>query len=189
MSFDLSSALRRLKPQKRTSALIRRTDNELNFVGEQASAGPGLLPDTTVYIDLLQGRAPPELGQLLRVRQLNHSSVVVAELVHLFGWLDPNYSGTKSVLAKIDATINAIPPHRLTAPSIQTGAEAGIVSGLIARLKGLTKTDREPLLNDAMLYLQTCENGLTLLSRNVADFHLIEQLVPAGRVLFYRQAP
>ena len=144
--------------------------------------------DTTVYIDILQGRAPPEVGQLLRIRQLNHSSVAIAELVHLFGRLDPKHNGTKLVLARIDATISAVLPHRLTAPTVQAGAEAGIVSGMIARLKGLPKADRQPLLNDAMLYLQACENGHMLLSRNVADFDLIDQLMPTGRVLFYRQA-
>ena len=145
--------------------------------------------DTTVYIDILQGRAPPEVGHLLSIRQINHSSVAIAELVHLFGRLDPKHSGTKSVLAKIEATINAIPSHRLTAPSVQAGAEAGMISGLVARLKGLPKADRQPLLNDAILYLQACENGHALLSRNVADFDLIDQLMPAGRVLFYRQGP
>ena len=101
-----------------------------------------MLLDTTVYIDLLRDRLPPDVEQLVRTRLLNHSAVALAELVHLFGRLDPAHPGTKSTLAPIRAAIEQIPPHRLTAPSVQALAEAGIVTGMIARLTGMAKSDR-----------------------------------------------
>lgn len=189
MAFDLAAALRRLKPEKRTAPLVRRADHELHFIDPQPAAGPPLLLDTTVYIDVLQGRAPPELGALLKVRQINHSSIAVCELAHLFGRLDSAHPDTKGVLAEIRTTIENIPRHRLAAPSIQAVAEAGIVTGIIARLKGLPKADRQPLLNDTCLFLQALEAGSVLLSRNIGDVDLIQQVVPAGRVLLYRQIP
>ena len=92
------------------------------------------------------------------------------------------------VLAKIEGVMNDIPAHRLSAPSIQVVAEAGIVTGVVTRLRGLPKTDRQPFMNDATLFLQALENGWTLVSRNISDMDIIQQIVPAGRVLLYRQA-
>lgn len=189
MAFDLAAALRRLKPGKRTTALARRHDAALPFVDRAPSAGLPLLLDTTVYIDVLTGRAPSEVKALLRIRQINHSSIVLGELTHLFGRLDPADPGTGAVLAEIAATIDDIPAHRLSPPSVQAFAEAGIVTGIIARLRGLPKVDRQPLMNDATLFLQALEGGAVLLSRNIGDMDLIAQLVPTGRMLLYRQAP
>ncbi len=174
MALDLAGALRRLKPEKRTQPLARRSDNELAFIDHEQIAGRPLLLDTTVYIDVLQDRAPPALEDLLRVRQINHSSVAVGELVHHFGRLDPTHPGTKAVLSPIRKAIEAIPAHRLSTPGVQAVAEAGIVTGVVARLRGLPKEDRQPFMNDAMLFLQALESGFTLLSRNIADMDLIE---------------
>jgi len=188
LAFDLAATLRRLKPAKRVAPLTRRADNELQFVGETIVSGPGLLLDTSVYIDVLQGRAPRAVKDLLLAREVNHSSVALAELVHLFGRLDPSHKDTASVLAPIGAAIAEIRPHRLTAPTIQALAEAGIVTGMIARLTDLPKVDRQPMLNDATMFMQALENGFTMLTRNISDMDFIEQLAPVGRVLFYRQA-
>ena len=187
MSFDLGASLRRLKPDKHTAPLKRRPDSKLQFVGEHTITGQGVLLDTSVYIDMLRNRAPPELDDLFRSQQVNHSAVALAELVHLFGRLDPLHRDTGRLLARIEGTIAKIPSHRLDAPSTRALAEAGIVTGTIARLTGIAKMDRQPLFNDATLFMQAQENGYTLLSGNVADMDLIGQLVPAGRVLLYRR--
>lgn len=189
MAFELAASLRRLKPEKRTNALSRRSDIELPFIDQAAAAGAPLLLDTSVYIDVLQGRAPDAVKHLLRIRQVNHSSVALAELSHLFGRLDPAHRATAVVLSSIAKTIEDIPAHRLTAPSVTALAEAGIVTGIIARLRGLPKADKQPLLNDTALFLQAIESGATLLSRNISDMDLIQQIVPAGRLLLYRQMP
>ena len=188
MTLDLASALRRPKPEKRTSPLARRLDSDLSFIENEPIAGPPLLLDSTVYIDVLQARAPSALEEMLRVRQVNHSSVAVCELVHNFGRLDPDHPGTAAILSPIRRTIDSIPAHRLSSPSIQAVAEAGIVTGIVARLYGLPKTDKQPWLNDAMLFFHALEGGSTLVSRNISDMDLIQQLVPYGRLLLYRQA-
>ena len=73
MAFDLAATLRRLKPEKRVVPLTRRADSELPFVNDPVISGPGLLLDTTVYIDVLQGRAPQAVKDLLLAREVNHS--------------------------------------------------------------------------------------------------------------------
>lgn len=187
MSFDIAATLRRLKPEKRIGPLARRDDSHLTFVGPTVTAGPPLLLDTTVYIDALQDRLPPEVMELLRIRQINHSAVAIAEMAHVLGRLDPTHPGTASVSQAVQSSIAIVPAHRLRAPSVEAMAEAGILTGMHARLCGLPKTDQQPLLNDAQLFLQALEQGCHLLTRNVRDMDLLQQLRPTGRVLFYRQ--
>ena len=152
-------------------------------------AGPPLLLDTTVYIDTLQDRLPDEVAELLRVRQLNHSAVAVAELCHLFGRLDPAHPETEKTCLTVQTTIANIPVHRLQAPSVKALAEAGILSGVCARLQGLQRQEKQPLLNDAQLFLQALEQGCHLLTRNISDMDYLQQLLPNAQVLFYRQKP
>jgi hypothetical protein len=41
-------------------------------------------------------------------------------------------------------------------------------------------------LADCVLFLQARKLGFTVLTANIAEFDLLLQLVPSGRVLFYR---
>jgi hypothetical protein len=45
------------------------------------------------------------------------------------------------------------------------------------------------LLNDSLIYLQARKVGAAILTRNVRDFDLLEQLVPSGTVVFYGREP
>jgi len=158
----------------------------LAFVPSIPEAGPELLLDTSVYVDVIQGRAPSEVEGLLGLRILNHSSVALAELTHLFGRLDPSHPGTRSTLATLRQAIAMIPSHRLTSPSIRAFAESGMLAGLAARLTGGAHTPA--MLNDAVLLLHAMESGRWLLTRNIKHFDHLQQLAPRARILFYRQA-
>ena len=188
LSFDLAASLRRLKPEKQRGTLRRRGDGQLPFLTEPVAAGQPLLLDTTVYIDALKGRLPTEVADLMRVRQSNHSAIAIAELAHLLGRLDPSHAGTATVGKAIRRAIDEIPTHRVSEPSTQAIVDAGILTGIVARLRNLPSTQRQPLFNDAALFFQAFENGCCILSRNIADFDCVLQLVPTGRVLLYRQA-
>jgi predicted nucleic acid-binding protein len=185
-NFDLPRALRRIRPQRAAQRLQRRAVSDLPFLEAVTLAGPELLLDTCVYIDVLQGRAPSKMEALIQTRIINHSTVCLSELTHLFGRLDPAHPGTKGILKEIQQTIDDTPGHRLSAPSTMAFGEAGMLAGLVARLTG---TDRKmPLMNDACLYLQALERGWIVLTRNVRDFDYFDQFLPAGRVLFYEAA-
>ena len=41
-------------------------------------------------------------------------------------------------------------------------------------------------LNNATIYLHALERGYVVLTRNLRDFDIMNQIVPSGRVLFYR---
>lgn len=187
MSIDLTGSLRRLKPQRVARPLLRRDDAQLPFVTDEQGVGGELLLDTNVYLDVLQGRTPPEVDRLLELRINNHSTVVLAELTHLFGRLDPADVRTKPTLAELRSVLDGIPSHRLTAPSSRAFGEAGMLAGLAVRLTG--RLHGLELLNDALLLLHALETGCILLTRNMRDFDLLQQLVPASQILVYRQNP
>ena len=168
-------------------SLPRRDDVDLDFVEVASSVGPPLLLDTCVYIDGLEGSLPPEVESLLRARTLMHLSVVLGELSHNFGRLDPRHPRTRAHLDELAGMIAEIPLHRLD-DAINAGVilEAGILSGLVMRLVGFQPGQEVAALNDATIYLHALEHGYTVLTRNIRDFDFMNQIVPPGRVLFYR---
>lgn len=188
MAFDLRRSLRRIKPQKFSSPLHHRPRSALDFVGDTATPGVDLLLDACVYIDVLRGSTPPAVDTLLQLRTLNHLSACVAELTHVFGRLDPRHPSTAATLRLLSQTIADIPPHRLATPAENVVIEAGILAGLVFRLGGLAAGREQSALIDAILYLHAVADGQIVLTRNVVDFDLMNQIVPEGQVLFYRMS-
>ncbi len=184
MRFDRRASVRRIRPQRRGPPLARRADADLPFVTGETLAGRELLLDTCVYIDVLQGRTPIAVDRLLQMRIVNHSTVALSELTHLLGALDPGRPQTADVLKALGRTIDDIPQHRLTAPSARACGEAGMLAGLTRRLTGQLNSVK--FLNDALLFLHAAEAGYDLLTGNVGDFDLFDQLIPGTGVLLYR---
>lgn len=188
MAFDLRSALRTLKPQKRTARLQRRSDSELSWAGDEPPVGGALLLDTSVYLDVLQGRTPEAVDDLLTYRLCHHSAVCLTELTHTFGRLDPAHKMTKTVLDVVQETIEDIPAHRLHAPDATAWGRAGVVAGLMFRLSHLPRGEghERRFINDALIHHQAGLLGATVLTGNIRDFDYLNQLVPSVRVIFYR---
>jgi hypothetical protein len=185
-SFDFDAAIRwaRFDPQK---ALGRRADAELPFVGHERIGGQALLLDTCVYIDQLQNRSPDILDTLIATRQVNHSSVAIQELMHTVGVLDPRDGRTSAVVRAIRDLIYAMPPHRAFAPDVDLLGRAALLAGTLCRLQGHAVDHRLRALQDCILFLQAQKLGFAVLTGNISDFDLLLQLLPAGRVLFYRR--
>jgi hypothetical protein len=143
----------------------RRSIDSLRRAADPPTPGTDLLFDACVYIDVLQGWTPTEVDALLQLRTLNHLSVCVAELAQ---------------------TIADIPLHRLATSSANVVLEAGILAGLVLRLGGFAAGQNLAALNDATLYLHAVAHGPEVLTRNVRDFDMMQQILPEGRVLFYQ---
>lgn len=188
MGFDLSETLRTLKPQKHTGTLARRADEDLPWVGDEPAIGGALFLDTSVYLDVLQGRSPVEVDRLLSYRLCHHSSVCLSELTHAFGRLDPKHGSTKAALATIEATVDDIPAHRLHAPDVVIWGQAGVLAGLLFRLSNLPKGEghERRFVNDALVFLQARQLGASVLTGNVRDFDFLTQILPTGRIILYR---
>jgi hypothetical protein len=93
---------------------------------------------------------------------------------------------TRKIIEEIAALIDRRPVQRTVMPDQNVWREAGVLSGILARLQGYEKDERRRTLNDALLYVSARRSGCTILTRNVSDFDFLQQLDPAGRVLFYR---
>ena len=145
-----------------------------------------MLLDTTVYVDVLHGRAPPSVERLLRTRTCNHSATCIAELSHVLGRLDPSHPDTRRTGASVAKLLGAMKNHRIHTPGPAIWCEAGILAGLLFRLASYVKGQETRCLNDCLVYLEARKHGMTVLTRNVSDFDLIEQLAEGGRLLLYR---
>jgi predicted nucleic acid-binding protein len=185
LSSDFQATLRRLKPEKHIHPLKLRPEAELDFLGGRSRPAK-LLYDTTVYIDILQNRFPRAGDSMLRATEAWHSPVTESELASACGLLDPAHPGTRQIILQIAALVARRPAYRTITPDSDIWREAGILSGTLARLQGTSKDQRRRILNDALLFASARKHGCAVLTRNLADFDLLQQLDPSGRVLFYR---
>jgi predicted nucleic acid-binding protein len=186
LNSDIRATLRRLKPEKRRTQLKPRDEAALDFIATTSKKPGKLLYDTTVYIDILQDRFPLDGAFMLRSAEAWHSPVTEAELSAAIGLLDPGHSGTSEIVEQITAVIERRPSYRSILPDPEIWREAGILSGILARLQGYGKEQRRRALNDALLFASARKHGCVVLTRNVVDFDLLQQLDPSGSVLFYR---
>jgi predicted nucleic acid-binding protein len=185
LNTDVWASLRRYKPERRNQPLQRRPDAQLDFIDTAEIPGK-LLYDTTVYIDTLRGRFPEAGRSILRTVNPWHSPVTEAEMAVLAGSLDPSHPNTRKAIDQIAISISQRALQRTIIPDTFVWREAGILSGLLARLQGYDNSQRRRLMNDALLFVTARRHGCTVLTRNFGDFDFLQQLDPAGRVLFYR---
>ena len=151
-------------------------------------AGSALLLDTGIYIHQLKNRTPPTLDALIGARIVNHSVVAVQEMLHAIGMLDPADPRTKDNVAAIRGLLDEIPSHRLFAPSRDVLLDAAVYAGVLCRRQCYARDRRTRALHDCTLFFQARKLGLTLVSANVIDFDLLQQMQPEGQVLFYAVA-
>jgi hypothetical protein len=190
LSFDLDEAIRTTRPQRPSFRFTRRADDELMWASGEPPIGAPLLLDTTVYLDVLHGRTPIGVDNLLRFRICNHSAVCLGELTHAFGRLDPSHRETKSALKVLRDVIENVPAHRLHAADSDIWGTAGMLAGALFRLSGLPagQGHERKFLNDALLFLQARKLGCAVLTRNIRDFDFLSQLMASGRIIFYNKA-
>ena len=78
-----------------------RTERELSFLGISSPQPRTLLYDTTVYIDILQGRFPEAQETILRAAEAFHSTVAESELASACALLDPALGNTRNVIKQV----------------------------------------------------------------------------------------
>ena len=108
-------------------------------------------------------------------------------MANRFGARIPANQREEAAREQLAKAIRDIPAHRIVSPTVAIWGEAGILAGLRARVGGFNPGQEQAGLNDALIFLQAQAIGATLLSANVADFDILQQLVPTGRVVFYRE--
>jgi predicted nucleic acid-binding protein len=186
LSSEFQGTLRRLKPDKHRAQFRSRVESELDFLETTSHRPAKVLYDTTVYVDILQGRFPQDGEAMLRATEAWHSPVTEAELAATCGLLDPAHSKTREIVKQVAAVIDRRPSYRTITPDAEVWREAGVLSGILARTQGYGKEQRRRLLNDALLFATARKHGCAVLTRNLRDFDFLEQLDPSGRVMFYK---
>jgi predicted nucleic acid-binding protein len=187
LTSEFQGALRRFKPEKHRTQLQARAESELEFIDTTDSRPSKLLYDTTVYIDILQGRFPQNGELMLRATEAWHSPVTEAELAATCGLLEPAHSQTREIIEQVVAVIDRRPGYRAITPDSEIWREAGILSGTLDWLQGgYGRDQRRRVLNDALLFASARKHGCAVLTRNVIDFDFLQQLDASGKVLFYR---
>jgi predicted nucleic acid-binding protein len=186
LSTDFADSLTRLQSAISRSALRRRLDSALSFASAGVPLPEPILYDTTVYIDVLQGRLPAFVQRELTRLEPWHSAVVESELAYTCGRLEPAHAGTEPIVRQIASVVERWPARRILAPDRGIWREAAILAGILARSHGARDKDRGRTMNDALIFLTAQRHGCTVLTRNLRDFDLLTQLIPGGQVLFYR---
>lgn len=144
-----------------------------------------LMPDTTVYIDMAAGRMPQAALDLVRTSTQLHSVVCLSEIAQGLGLHAPKAARYRAVRRHYVELMRRIPPGRVVVPDNEVWMRAGVVTGMLARTQGYQAHQRKELLADALIYLSASKAGLPILTRNAADFDLLNQLHPAGQVIVY----
>ncbi|MER0237569.1 DNA-binding protein [Fulvimarina sp. MAC8] len=188
MGFDFSTA-ERVKKSDPGRTLARRRDDQLPYLGDDVVAGGPLLLDTCVYIDQMKGTTPETVDRLMDIRIVSHSMVAVGELMFGVGQLREDDQRTPAVKASIERLVRGMPAHRQLVPDADIMGRAAVLAGILGRTQGYADDDKMKALNDCTLFLQAEKFGLTLLTANVAEFDILLQLRPLGRVLLYRPVP
>ncbi len=123
----------------------------------------------------------------MRARLVNHSIVAIEELMHTVGVLDPAHPGTSAVIGEIRKLIRAMPEHRILAPDPDILGRAALLAGILCRVQGYANDRRLRALSDCALFLQAQKYGLAVVTGNLGDFDYLLQMIPGGRVFFYRR--
>jgi len=77
--------------------------------------------------------------------------------------------------------------RRAASRCLQKGAKRCADPGITCRLQRYTQDARLKAQQDCVLFLQAQKLGFTVLTANIIDFDILLQLMPTGRVLFYRR--
>ena len=188
MRSEFSALLRRNEPANGSKPIERRRARDLPFDQAAVRRGQPVILDTTVYIDQLQGRLPPELEGVLGRALILHASVARAEIAISIGLLDPADPRSDSRRTVLVALLDRMRLDRRVTPSDKAWTEAAVLAGILARTLKLDARERRSLLNDALLLMTARENGATLLSRNIADMDRLTALRPDAKVLLYERS-
>lgn len=181
--MKIERLMRATRKARATQTLPRRADRDLPWFEETSEA---IILDACVYIDQLQGRLPADIEARIVSRSVYHSSLAMAELSFALGRLDPADARTEGAVAAITALMSAIPAQRVLTPGMEQMIQGAVLAGVMARLLGYAEGGRRKALIDAMLASQAAREGLLLVTRNIADFDRLSQLLPRLRIALYR---
>jgi len=197
---DIAGVLSRHDPIAHVAPYPRRPDEQLPLDPAVLPADMPVMLDTSFYIDRLKRKLPAGILEFVEARAVKHSAVACGELAVSVGILTPGHPTTPAYRDPIVNLLGTIDVADTVTPSAAAWAEAGIVSGILARTQHLNRSRKElneaeaccqegrrrKLLNDALIFLSAIEATAILVSANVRDMDLLLRMKPDAHVLLYR---
>ena len=185
MTLDVTTPLRRIKPEKHLAQLTPRARGDLIGVLDIGwHRRPSLMLDTNVYILFAAGRLSESAEELLDTALVFHCSVCIGELMAGVANADPGRPSWKTMRDYYHGLVAQMPDSRILAPDPQVWAEAGMVAGTLARTQRFQPHQRKECMNDALIYLTAAKAGVSVLTANREDFDFIQQVVGTGRFVY-----
>jgi predicted nucleic acid-binding protein len=150
-----------------------------------------VLLDTNVFINVLAGRGPAVLSELVAaLSRVFISAPTRAELAWVLGRLDPDHPNTARVVMAYRAVLSRIDPVKVLVPTDADWLAAGELAGSAARSiaggggKVATAFDRVELISDALTAVLARQAGVTVVTED-KDFDVLAEHLPDLKVLFY----
>jgi predicted nucleic acid-binding protein len=157
----------------------------LPFDAAAIPRGGRLLLDSSVHIDAMRRRVPAPVQELILTRRLAHSAVVASELAWALGYLDSAHPDTAHNKASIEGILARMAAGGVAVPDPQNWLDAALAAATLSRRQTYDRDHRRKVMNDALIFFQSRTLGTVLISRNIKDFDLLDQLVPGSTILFY----
>jgi predicted nucleic acid-binding protein len=156
---------------KRPAARADRPSPTMPLLGEAVPDGPVLL-DTNVFINVLTGRGPLVLRQMLQtLPRFFVSAPTRAELAWIGGRLDPAHPGTGRVVAAELGVQTRIDPAKVLVPTDADWRAAGERAGRITREAAgggrriATAFDRVELIHDTLTAIVAARAACVVVTR------------------------
>lgn len=197
---DAGAVVAQHDPADHLGSIARRPDAELPFDLAAIPADLPVMLDTGFYISRLKGKLVAPILDFVEGRPVLHSGIACGELAISVGMLTPGHATTPAYRAPIMNLLATIDMDQAIAPSATAWAEAGVITGILARTQHLNRSRKElspaedccqtgkrrKLLNDALIFLSAVEANAVLVSENINDMDLLLRFKPTAHVLLYR---
>jgi hypothetical protein len=95
--------------------------------------------------------------------------VTDSEIAAAVGLLDPADPRTAKAVNQLVRLVEKQAAHRVLSPDPAIWRDAGLTSGVLARLRNHNREDRRKALNDALLFFTTLKHGFSVSARRRAN--------------------
>lgn len=149
------------------------------------NAKTALMLDTNVIIlGMKRGKLTTDVKTLLATAESVASTVVIGELNQGAANLDPTHPDTPATRAPMDAAIAELSKLPIITPNHEDWLTGMVMLSTLGRCFNLNKEARGMWLRDALIYVTARRVGATLVTADLLEFDLFQQILPGGLVLF-----
>jgi len=141
--------------------------------------------DTNTIISGLKDKLPGPIRAVVAQSASVASAVVIGEMVQGLFSLKPADARSAGNRRIIERTIAELEKSPILTPNDSEWRLAMACLAVLGRCNDLDRSTRAHWLRDALIYVSARSAGVTLVTSNLREFDLFQQLLPGGEVLFF----